>query len=91
MLMYSVQPGLGDVDIVVVDSIVDGGSTLGVAVASNVAVGKGGGTGWDGNARPGDTSDEVGSGASAMQPESSRLNSISQATRFLRVIIFIRQ
>ena len=45
MLTYSVQPGLGDVIIVVVDGIVDGGDTLGVAVVSNVAVGQGVGPG----------------------------------------------
>ncbi|MDY6877091.1 MAG: hypothetical protein SWK90_12940 [Chloroflexota bacterium] len=46
MLMYSVQPGLGDVDIVTVDTIEDGGSLPGVDVGATgttkaVAIGKG--------------------------------------------------
>lgn len=58
-----------------------------MAVASNVDVGQGAGTGRDGNARPDEPSDGVGLGASAVQPESNRVNSTNQVNRFLLVII----
>jgi hypothetical protein len=79
MLTYSVQPGLGDVDMAVVDDIVDGGGTLGVDLVSNVAVGQGVDPDRDGNVSPGDTSDGTGCGATAAQLVSSRPKATSSA------------